>query len=284
MSIIVLALKMVAYRVTGSVSLYSDALESIVNVIAASVALYAIWYANRPPDHSHPFGHTKAEYLSSVLEATLILFAAVEIARAAWLRIQAPMPIQAPLTGIVISLSASAINAGLAVFLLRVARASHSPALRSDGLHILTDVVTTAGVLAGVGLAWMTGWWILDPIIAFLVAGNVIRIGWRLVRDSISGLLDARVPDERLDRIEATIRRNMEGAYEVHDIRTRCAGPVNFIEFHLVVPGEMAVGTSHAICDRLETALKDQLPGARVTIHVEPFWKAKHEGSVVRAG
>jgi cation diffusion facilitator family transporter len=283
-SVSVLLLKYAAYKVTGSVSLYSDALESIVNVIAAGVALYAIRYAGRPPDHSHPFGHTKAEYLSSVLEATLILFAAVEISRAAWIRLQAPTAIVAPGLGIGISLVASALNAGMALLLVRTGKLLRSPALRADGLHVLSDVLTTVGILAGIGLAWWTGWWILDPIIALFVAVNVLRIGWRLIRYSVGGLMDERVPEDRLQRIEGTIRENMDAALEVHDIKTRRAGPTNFVEFHLVVPGRMTVTESHDICDRLESALKEQLPGAMVTIHVEPEWKAKGLGKVARAG
>lgn len=283
--VLVLGLKWLAFALTGSVSLYSDALESIVNVIAASIALFAVYYAGRPADVNHPFGHTKAEYFSAVLEGGLILFAAAEIVRAAYGRIVDPVPLQALDVGLGVSVGASVMNAGLAWFLVHHGRRLGSPALKADGMHVWTDVVTSAGVVAGVGLAWATGWWILDPLIAILVAVNILFVGWRLVRYSVGGLMDESVPDDRMARIEGTIREHMDGALEVHDVRTRRGGPVSFIEFHLVVPGTMTVDESHVICDRLEEALQSAIGRCRVSIHVEPEAKAKHaKGAVVRLG
>jgi len=281
--LLVLALKLVAWRMTGSVALLSDALESLVNVATALAVIAALSVARRPADANHPFGHHKAEFFSAVLEGVLIVLAALFILREAWDGIIAPRALDAPGPGLLVNAGAGLINAGWAWLLIRAGRAHRSPALVADGRHLLTDVLSSVGVLAGVALAAATGWWVLDPIMAVLVALNILWSGWGVIRGSLSGLMDEAVSDAELARIRALIADSAEGeaALEAHDLRTRHAGPVTFIEFHLVVPGETTVDAAHALCDRIEAALMDALPDARVTIHVEPEHKAKPGGRVV---
>lgn len=270
----VLALKAIAWFLTGSVALYSDALESVVNVVAAAVVLVTLRYAARAPDHNHPYGHTKAEYLSAVLEGALIALAAVAIVREAAPRLAAPAAADLPAEGIAASLAASAMNGALALYLIRSGRRHRSPALVTDGWHVLADVVTSCGVLVGLAVAWLTGAWILDPVLAILVALYVLWTGWRLVRKSVGGLMDEGLPEPELAELERSLESAMAGAIEIHDLKTRSAGPRTFVEFHLVVPGGMGVEEAHAICDRLEEAVRARLPGAHVAIHVEPHGEA----------
>ncbi|MER3479370.1 MAG: cation-efflux pump [Meiothermus sp.] len=287
--LVVFGLKWLAFGLTGSVALYSDALESIVNIVAAGAALIAVRVSKRPPDANHPYGHTKAEYFSAVLEGILIALAALAIVNEAWHKLFSPAPPQSVGLGLLVSLGASALNGGLAWFLTRSGRAHRSPALVADGQHVFTDVLTSGGVLAGVGLAWLSGWWVLDPLLAMAVAVNILWIGWRLVRDSVGGLMDEALPDAEMSEIQGVIRTRLNPwqkdgkVLEVHDLRSRRAGPRTFVEFHLVVPGSLSVEDAHRICDRLEEGLREQVPGVQVTIHVEPEWKAKHGGFVVRS-
>ncbi|KOX90924.1 Ferrous-iron efflux pump FieF [Thermus aquaticus] len=270
-ALLVLGLKALAYRLTGSVALLSDALESTVNVVAALLALFAIRFAARPPDATHPFGHTKAEYLSAVLEGVFILLAAFFIAKEALPRLLHPTPLEDLGPGLVVSLLASTLNGLLAYRLISLGKALRSPALAADGYHVLSDVLTSLGVLLGVGLAWATGFWALDPLLALLVAANILYMGFRLVRESLGGLLDEGLSPEEVARIQALIARELSGkALEVHDLKTRKAGHRAFLEFHLVVPGSLTVAEAHALCDRLEKALEAEIPGLSVTIHVEP--------------
>lgn len=280
-AIVVLGLKFLAYLLTGSVALYSDALESIINVAAAVAALIALRVAARPADANHPYGHSKAEYFSAVAEGVLIVLAAVSIARAAWPVLLDPRTVEAPYPGLLVNLGASALNGLWAAVLLREGRAARSPALLADGRHIVTDVVTSVGVLAGVLLARLTGLSWLDPALALLVAVNILWSGWRLTRESIGGLMDTGVDRATEARLRHAMSEHAEGALEIHDLRTRDAGRLTFIEFHLVVPGDMTVQQAHTICDRLEDALQAQMPGAHVTIHVEPQEQAKHHGVLV---
>jgi cation diffusion facilitator family transporter len=279
-AMVVLGLKLLAYWRTGSVALYSDALESIVNLVTAVAALYAVHVANQPADRQHQFGHHKAEYFSAVLEGVLIVLAALLIFREAYDALLAPRSINQPLQGILINGVATAINAGWSYFLISWGRRQRSPALVADGWHLLTDVVTSVGVLVGLGLVALTGWQILDPALAALVAANILWAGWKLVKESMSGLMDEAVTAEVARHIRQVISTNAEGAIEAHDVKTRTAGRVTFIEFHLVVPGKMTVAASHAICDRIETALTEAVHGAQVLIHVEPEAEAKHAGIV----
>ena len=279
----VLALKLVAWRITGSVALMSDALESLVNVATALAVIAALRLARRPADANHPFGHHKAEFFSAVLEGVLIVLAALFILREAWDGFANPTALDAPGLGLMVNAGAGLINAGWAWLLIREGRAHRSPALVADGRHLLTDVVSSVGVLGGVALAVATGWWVLDPVMAVLVALNILWSGWAVIRGSLSGLMDEAVNDDELARIRGIIALAAQGevALEAHDLRTRHAGPVTFIEFHLVVPGETTVEAAHRVCDCIEAALMDALPDARVTIHVEPEHKAKHSGIVV---
>ncbi len=276
-----MGIKYLAYLETGSLALYSDALESIVNVIAAVVALAALGYAQRPADRNHPFGHHKAEYFSAVLEGVLIVIAALMILREAVPAFQSPRVLQAPAIGLAISTLAMILNAGWAAFLIRVGSRLRSPALTADGWHLTSDVVTSAGVLVGLLLALATGWYMLDPLLACIVALNILWTGWRVVRESASGLLDRAAPPEMLAEIRKAIETQSGGALEVHDLKTRLAGPASFIEFHLVVPAAMPVVEAHRITDRIEAALGEAVPGAHVLIHIEPEGEAKGSGALV---
>lgn len=279
--VVVLVLKYLAYHFTGSVALYSDALESIINVATAIMALVAIRYSALPADANHPYGHTKAEYFSVVMEGVLIIIAAIVIFRDAWFAFRAPTLLEAPVVGLAVNGAAGLVNAAWCFLLIREGRRRRSPALVADGKHILTDVVTSAGVIVGLVLALATGWAILDPILAALVAVNILWSGWSLIRQSISGLMDEAVPLDALEKIRGVISTNAVGAIEAHDLRTRQAGRLTFIDFHLVVPGTLAVSEAHAICDDIERALRAAVPDILVTIHVEPENKAKHHGVLV---
>jgi cation diffusion facilitator family transporter len=277
---LVLVLKYAAYYVTGSVALFSDAAESIVNVATAVAAFFAVRWSAVPPDANHPYGHYKAEYLSAVLEGVLIVVAALAIMRKAYLGFLNPQPLDAPTLGLAINGLATVVNGAWCFLLFRVGRRRRSPALVADAHHLSTDVVTSLGVLVGVALVAVTGWLVLDSIIAGLVALHILWWGWVLMMRSFGGLMDEAVSKDLLEKIRQAISTEAEGALEAHDLRTRHAGRVTFIEFHLVVPGTMSVADSHAICDRVEEALKADVPDAIITIHVEPEHKAKHPGGV----
>ena len=280
-AIAVMGIKYVAYLKTGSVALYSDALESIVNVVTAVVALITIRISARPADRRHQFGHHKAEYFSAVIEGALIVVAALLILREAWDAVQHPRELKEPAAGIAISAIATALNLAWALFLITFGRRRRSPALVADGWHLITDVATSVGVLIGIWLATLTGWKVLDPAMAAVVAINILWAGWRLTRESVSSLMDEAVASDVSRNIRKIIAANADGALEAHDLRTRSAGRVTFIEFHLVVPGAMSVVDAHRICDRLEAALTDGIDGAEVLIHVEPEGEARHKGVVV---
>lgn len=280
-AILVLGLKLGAWWVTGSVALLADALESVVNVAASAAALLAIRFSALPPDANHPYGHTKAEYFSAVLEGALIIVAAIVILHEAWGAFMRPRAPDAPALGLVVSSVATAANAAWAALLFRRGRAARSPALLADARHLLADVVTSVGVLVGVALVVMTGLLWLDALIAALTAVNILWSGSKLMRESVAGLMDEAVPPDLMVRIRRAVSMHADGAIEAHDLRSRHAGSVTFIEFHLVVPGEMRVVEAHDICDRIEAALKAEVAGAVITIHVEPEGKAKHQGVVV---
>lgn len=279
-ALLVLGFKAFAYLLTGSVALLSDALESLVNVAATLLALFAIRFAQRPPDETHPFGHSKAEYFSAVLEGVLVVLAAFLIAKESIPRLLHPRPLGDLGPGLLVSLLASLINGLLAWHLLRQGRRLRSPALTADGYHVLSDVLSSVGVLAGVSLAWATGLWVLDPLLALLVAGNILLMGFRLVRQSVGGLMDEGLSLEEVARIRGFITERLAGrALEVHDLKTRRAGPRTFLEFHLVVPGRTTVEEAHQLCDELERALEKEFPGLVVTIHVEPEKERKELGN-----
>ncbi|MBY8917532.1 cation diffusion facilitator family transporter [Nitratireductor sp. L1-7-SE] len=271
----IFALKLAAWWLTDSVALFSDAMESVVNVVASCVAWYALRIAHTPADDNHPFGHHKAEYFSAVLEGVLIVVAALLIIHEAWTVLFEPRPLAAPVVGLAINGLAAVGNGLWAWLLISTGRKARSPAMVADGKHLWTDVVTSAGVIFGLVLAVATGWYWLDPTMALVVALNILWHGWHLVGDSVQGLMDVSVEPEELARIERVIADNDEGALEFHDLKTREAGRARFIEFHLVVPSDMTVEAAHRICDRIEGALEKAQPGAEVTIHVEPEHKAK---------
>lgn len=277
----VLGLKTLAYWMTGSVALLSDALESTVNVATAFAALIAIRVAAKPADADHPWGHHKAEFFSAVLEGVMVIVAALLILREAFDGVMAPAPLDAPLEGLLVNMGATVINGVWAWVLVTRGRARKSPALVADGRHLVSDVLTSVGVALGVLLAVATGWWILDPLLAALVAVNILWSGGKIVKESLSGLMDEAVSDRTLARIREIIAVQADGATEAHDLRTRHAGPAIFIDFHLVVPGETTVFEAHEICDRIENALKEALDVTHITIHVEPEHKSKQTGIVV---
>jgi len=280
-SILVLGLKLVAWYVTGSVALLSDGLESTVNVIAAIMAWVVVGYAAKPADHDHPFGHYKAEYISAVIEGVLIVVAALLIVQEAVGALMKPTMPGAPVLGLGINTIASVINAGWAYVLIRVGRSHRSPAVIADGQHVLSDVVTSGGVLVGLVLALATGYAFLDPALAIVVAVNILYQGWKVISNSINGLMDRAIDPEEEEAVKRAISKNADGALNAHHLRTRKAGRVTFIDFDLVVPHAMTVGEAHCICDRLEDAIHAVLPGAQCEIHVEPESEKSHGVRVV---
>ena len=279
--LLVLALKTAAWWVTGSAALYSDALETVVNIAASIIAFYALRVASQPADRDHPFGHAKAEFLAAALEGALIVVAAASILQHAYIVFYNPQPLAAPLRGMALNLAATAVNFAWAQLLVRAARAARSAALAADGRHLLADVVTSLGILAGVGCVVITGRQWLDPVVAALTAVYVLWSGLRLIRDSAGGLMDEALDDATLAQIRSVIQAHGGGALEAHDLRTRQAGQSTFLEFHLVVPGEMSVADSHDICDRIEAAFRRQMDHLIVSIHVEPEHKAKGQGVIL---
>jgi cation diffusion facilitator family transporter len=280
-ALLVLGLKAGAWWLTGSVALFADALESVVNVAAAVAALLAIRLSALPPDANHPYGHAKAEYFSAVLEGALIVIAAFLILHEAWAAWQRPRAPEQAALGLVVAAVATAINAAWSAVLFRRGRAARSPALLADAKHLLADVITSAGVLVGVALVALTGLLWLDPLMAALTAGNILFSGFALMRSSVGGLMDEAVAPGQLARIRTLVGEHAVGAIEAHDLRTRQSGRFTFVEFHLVVPAAMTVADAHEICDRIEAALKAELGTATITIHVEPEGKAKHQGVLV---
>ncbi|MGY6706845.1 MAG: cation diffusion facilitator family transporter [Rhizobiaceae bacterium] len=278
-ALVVVALKFWAWWITGSVALYSDALESTVNVIAAVVAWYAIRVSFTPADDEHPFGHHKAEYLSAVAEGVLIVIAALLILREAIGALLEPQPLMQADMGLAVSIVSTVINGVWAWVLIKAGRKARSPALVADAKHIFSDVVTSIGVVAGLLLALATGWMVLDPLLALIVALNILWQGWKLVNESIQGLMDRAAEPEDHARIEKIILENAGGALEIHDLKTRVAARATFIEFHMVVDAGTTVQESHSICDRIEAALKAHIPSLRVIIHVEPDHEAKNDDS-----
>jgi cation diffusion facilitator family transporter len=270
-SIATLALKFGAYFITGSVSLLSDAMEAFVNLAAGMVALGALTYAARPADEDHHFGHDKAEYFASGVEGALILVAAASIAWAAVQRLLHPAPVESLGWGLMVSVVAAGMNFATAKIMLRAARAHDSITLEADAKHLLTDVWTTVGIVAGLLVVmWRPEWSILDPLMAIAVAIQIVFTGIDLLRRSADALLDAALPPEELRTAEAAIRGALPPEADFHALRTRKAGSRRFLDLHLVVPGTMSVAESHALCDRVEAAIVAALANADATVHVEP--------------
>jgi cation diffusion facilitator family transporter len=281
----VLALKFAAARLSGSAALFSDALESLVNIGASSLALYALIGAAKPADRQHPYGHAKVELLSAVATGALILIAAVLIFERAYIAFRHHAPLAHINGGLGAGLALNAAAGGLiavwAYLLHRAGAKYRSPALAADARHLDSDVLTTIGIISGLLLASLFNLPWLDPAIAVAIALQIAYAGGRTVLESLSGLLDEAPPPAMLARINELVRTHGTGAIEAHDFRTRQAGAASFLEFHLVVPGAMSVSAAHDICDAIEVALKDEIPGVVITIHVEPEQKAKHDGVVV---
>lgn len=277
----VLGLKFAAWRATGSLALYSDALESIVNVATAIVAAAALRIAHRPPDRHHQYGHHKAEYFAAVAEGVLIVIAAALIVRDAVGALMQPKPYEITAVGLGLNVLASILNASWSMLLIRRGRQLRSPALVADGWHLATDVASSMAVVFGLLLVVVTGYRPLDAILALLVAGYILWSGGRLLRESMSGLMDEAVTADVARTIRSAIADNSDGALQAHDIKTRIAGRMTFIEFHLVVPARMSVQSAHDICDRLESALAAAVPDSEVIIHVEPEGEAVKKDAVV---
>jgi cation diffusion facilitator family transporter len=270
-SLVTLALKFGAYWLTGSVSLWSDALEAFVNLAAGLVALGALALAEQPADEGHAYGHDKAEYFSSGVEGALILVAAAAIIWSALERLLAPRPLEQLGTGMLIALLAAAANFATARIMLKVARQHDSITIEADAKHLLTDVWTTAGILVGLGIVRVAPQWaLLDPLMAIAVAAHILFTGFDLLRRSADGLMDAALPARDVTRVEALIGAELPPDASFHALRTRKAGARRFLEFHLLVPGSLTVAESHALCDRIEAALTASLAKTQVTIHVEP--------------
>jgi cation diffusion facilitator family transporter len=264
-----IALKLAAWLLTGSVGLFSDALESLVNLAGGIMALAMLEVASRPADQEHAFGHSKAEYFSSGIEGTLILFAAAAIAYAAVRRLLRPTALAQPGVGLGISVLASVINLAVALVILGAGRRHDSITLRANAHHLLTDVWTSAGVLAGVALVVLTGWRRLDPVVALLVAANIVRSGVRIVRASVYGLMDVAIPAEELDRINRVVERYARDGVLTHALCTRQAGSERFISLHVLVPGEWTVRRGHDLLERLEADIRAVLANAAVITHLE---------------
>ena len=265
-----IALKGGAYLLTGSVGLLSDALESLVNLFAAIVALIALSVAARPADEEHAYGHTKAEYFSSGFEGALILAAALSIAVPAVYRLLNPEPLEDVGIGLAISAVASVINFGVARVLFQASKRYHSIALEADAQHLMTDVWTSVGVIFGVGVAAATGWDRLDPIIAILVTLNIIRSGVDLLRRSMLGLLDTALPEQIRTQIMGVLERHRETGVEYHALRTRQAGARRFVSVHILVPGEWTVQRGHDLLEHIEDSIRAAVPNSTVFTHLEP--------------
>ncbi|EEX09428.1 cation diffusion facilitator family transporter [Ruegeria lacuscaerulensis ITI-1157] len=277
-ALLVLALKIWAWRLTGSVALYSDAMESLVNVVAALLAWFAIRMAERPADTNHPFGHHKAENFSAIAEGTLIVLAAILILQEAWGALFAPHLDQLGPVGLAVNAAAMVLNLIWARVLIAAGGQRRSPAMTANGRHLMTDVWTSAGVLLGLVLVLLTGWAVLDPLLAIVVAANILREGWKVIFHSAGDLMDSAAHSDDTEIIEEAVRNSSQGALQIHDLRTRRAGKAVFIEFHLVVDRNMSVGEAHDICDAIEDAIAEKLPEARTIIHVEPDTKLEATG------
>jgi cation diffusion facilitator family transporter len=265
-AVLTIGLKLGAYLLTGSVGLFSDAAESVVNLVAAVAALWALLYASRPPDEEHTFGHDKAEYFSSGLESALILIAAIWIGITAWDRLMDPQPLHNVGIGLSITLIAAAINGGVALVILRAGRRLRSITLQADAQHLLTDVWTSLGVVLGIATVQLTGWLVLDPLIGLLVTANILWTGVRLLRDTAQGLLDRALPPE--DR--EVISSYEEKGIKFHALRTRASGARRFISMHVLVPGEWTVQQGHDLSEQIEKDLAEALPQSTFFIHIEP--------------
>jgi cation diffusion facilitator family transporter len=267
-----IGLKGAAWWVTGSVGLLSDALESLVNLAAAVLALSMLRLAAAPPDEEHQYGHSKAEYFSAGIEGALIVLAAVGILAAAIPRLMDPQPLATPVLGLVLSTAATAINLTVGLLLIRVGRKHHSITLEADGHHLITDVWTSVGVIIGVTLVFATGWLRLDPLLALVVAAYIIWTGVGLMRRSVSGLLDAAISPEEQNEIHKLFAEySRRYGVTFHALRTRQAGARRFVSFHFLVPDAWTVSRAHGLCEEIEERIRMMVPNAAVFTHIEPI-------------
>jgi cation diffusion facilitator family transporter len=270
-AIATIALKLAAYLVTGSVGLLSDAAESVVNLVAAFVALIVLHVAAKPADDNHHFGHSKAEYFSAAVEGIMIFLAALVIIVAAVQRFIEPQPLEQVGLGLAISVVASVLNGVVAFVLVRAGRRHRSITLEADGRHLFTDVVTSAGVIVAVVLVAITGWLRLDPIIAFAVGCNIIWTGWGLVRRSVDGLMDHTMTDAEHDRLTAVLGRYASDEVVFHGVRTRESGADKHVAMHVLVPGDWTVQRGHDLLEEVEHAVRTEFGRCEVVTHLEPI-------------
>lgn len=274
-TLLVLAIKYSAYLVSGSEALLSDAIETILNVVAAIGTLAAVTVAARPADDNHPYGHEKAEYLWAVIEGVLVFLTALGILFIALHGFLHPMPVLAPLRGVALNAVAGGLNFLWARRLITLGRRQESQALLAAGAHVQSDVWTSLALIAGVSLIPVLHWLWLDPLLSALVALNVLWTGFGMIRHSSSGLMDEAPPEELVDHVRQRITQHGSGALEAHDLRMRKVGSLYFVEFHLVVPNHMQITEAHDICDRIEGAIRDYIGHCSIHIHVEPENMAK---------
>ena len=267
-----IALKMVAWWLTGSVGLLSDALESLVNLAAALLALSMLRLAAAPPDAEHPYGFSKAEYFSAGIEGSLIVLAAAGIVWAAIPRLITPQELQTPFLGVVLTAAAAAINCVVGLLLIRVGRREHSITLEADGQHLMSDVWTSAGVVAGVAVVALTGWQRLDPLVALAVAGHIVWTGLGLMRRSWKGLLDAAISAEDTGEVDKLfVEYSHRYGMKFHALRTRQSGARRFISFHMLVPDEWTVAQAHQLSEEIEERIRSMVPNAAIFTHIEPI-------------
>ena len=270
-ALVTIALKASAYILTGSVGLLSDALESLVNLVAAMMALAMLTLAARPPDEEHAYGHSKAEYFASGVEGALVVLAALSIVWTAWPRLLNPQPIEQAVLGLGISVGASLLNLVVARILLTAGRRYHSITLEADAHHLMTDVWTSAGVLLGIGAVMLTGWERLDPIIALLVAANIVWTGVQLVRRSALGLLDTALPETERALVREILERYQQDGVQYHALRTRQAAARRFVSVHILVPGAWTVDHGHRLLEQIEHEIRQSVPNVTVFTHLEPL-------------
>ena len=264
-------LKAVAWQFTGSVGLLSDALESVVNLAGAMMALAMISLAAQPPDEDHAYGHGKAEYFSAGFEGLLILIAAMAIGATAIMRLFDPRPLEQVGIGLAVSLAASLLNLVTALILRAAGRRYRSLTLEADAHHLLTDVWTSAGVIVGLAAVSLTGWLWLDPVIALLVAGNILHIAWKLLYSSAQGLMDRALPDADTLLLQAVFDQYRAQGIEFHALRTRESGARRFIDVHVLVPGHWSVQHAHELVEKIEADIRQALPQSTILTHLEPL-------------
>lgn len=281
-AVVTIALKFWGYFLTGSVGLLSDATESIVNLVAAIVAIIVLKVIAQPADRDHEFGHSKAEYFSAGLEGAMIFVAAAYIIYASIERLIHPQEIEQVGLGLLITVVASAVNGIVALILLRTGREHKSVALTADGKHLMTDVWTSAGVLVGVALVWVTGLWWLDPLIAMAVAVNILVTGFKLLKDAGGGLMDKAMEGQEREDVDRILQSHCdaERGIDVHEIRTRVSGRQQFIEFHVLVPGAWSVVDGHNVLSAMEDDLFKRFPGVHISSHLEPIEDERAYGDV----